>query len=284
MFLLYNLFFSSARKVMIQIYDNACYNKKDGDNMGNQKIAVQLFTLREEMEIDPKETLRQVAELGFDGVEFAGYGGLTVEEVKETINHLGLKVTASHVPLNVLRENLTGVIEEQKFLGSQYLVVPYLQENERTEEDYHSLINFMRQAGKTCREHGVTLCYHNHDFELDVLPTDGRQALTAIFAETDPDEVMTELDVYWLKKVGEDPIEWIERYRGRTPLVHLKDMTIDEEKFFAELGTGGVDIEEIIKLSASQPIEWWVIEQDVSRRSPLESIEMSIKYLRSIID
>lgn len=245
------------------------------------QIAVQLFTLREEMAKDPKATLRQVAELGFNGVEFAGFGGLTVKEMKETIDQLGLKAAASHVPLETLKENLAGAIEEQKILGSQYLVVPYLKEEERTEEDYHSLIRFLKEAGKTCREQGITLCYHNHDFELDVLQ-DGRQALTAIFAETNPTEVMTELDVYWLKKVGEDPLAWIQRYQGRTPLVHLKDMTTDEEQFFAELGTGGVNIEGITKLAKNQPIEWWVIEQDVSRRTPLESIEMSINYLRSI--
>ncbi|WP_280771126.1 sugar phosphate isomerase/epimerase family protein [Salipaludibacillus daqingensis] len=251
--------------------------------MKKPQVAVQLFTLREEMAKDPKGTLRAVAELGFDGVEFAGYGGLTVQEVKETIDELGLKAASSHVPLEVLRENLLGAIEEQKILGSQYLVVPYLMEEERTEEAYFSLITFLKGAGQTCREHGITLCYHNHDFELDVLPKDGRQALTAIFDETNPEEVMTELDVYWLKKSGEDPIEWVKRYSGRTPLVHLKDMTTDDEKFFAELGTGGVNIEGLTKLSANQPIEWFVIEQDVSRRTPLESVEMSMKYLKEII-
>ncbi|WP_416147941.1 sugar phosphate isomerase/epimerase family protein [Salipaludibacillus sp. HK11] len=250
--------------------------------MRQPKIAVQLYTLREEMENDPKQTLRTVADLGFDGVEFAGYGGLSVEEMKETIDHLGLKAASSHVPLAVLKEDLVGAIKEQKILGSKYLVVPFLMEDGRSEEDYQALIAFLQEAGKTCKREGIRLCYHNHDFELDVLPTDGRQALTAIFDETNRDDVMTELDVYWLKKREEDPLEWVQRYKGRTPLVHLKDMTTDDEKFFAELGTGGVDIEAITKLAMTQPIEWWVIEQDVSRKSPLESIAISMKYLKQI--
>ncbi|MCE7793940.1 sugar phosphate isomerase/epimerase [Salipaludibacillus sp. CUR1] len=251
--------------------------------MEKPQIAVQLFTLREEMAKDPKGTLRRVAELGFDGVEFAGYSGLTVEETKQTIDELGLKAAASHVPLEDLKENLSGVIEDQKVLGSRYLVVPFLEENEQTEEGYLSLIAFLQEAGKTCREQGITLCYHNHDFELDLLPNDGRQALSAIFNETTAGELMTELDVYWLKKADEDPADWIKRYHERTPLIHLKDMTPDEEGFFAELGTGGVDIEEITKLSATQKIDWWIIEQDVSRRDPLESIEISINYLKEIM-
>lgn len=250
--------------------------------MMKPKTAVQLFTLRDEMAQDAKSTLKKVKDLGFDGVEFAGYGNLTVQEAKETIDGLGLEAASSHVPIHILKEDLDGVIAEQKLLGSSYLVVPFLAEDERTEQDYKELILFLQKAGKTCREAGITLCYHNHDFELETLEQDGRQALQAIFDETDPKEVMTELDVYWLQKAGEDPVKWLQAYEGRTPLVHLKDMTTDDEKFFAELGTGGVDIKAITGLASSQPVSWWVIEQDVSRKEPLESIEISINYLKQI--
>lgn len=243
-------------------------------------VAVQMFTLREESGKDFAGTLRKVAELGFDGVEFAGYGGLTAKEVKALLDDLGLQAAASHVPLEQLENNLAQVIEDQKTLGSKYVVCPYLLPDRRSEEDYKALITILDEAGERCRREGITLCYHNHDFELDRL-SDGRMALEAIFDDTDRENVKAELDVYWLTKAGEQPVQWINRYKNRTPLVHLKDMTTDEEQFFAELGTGGVDIEAVLNLGEAADVEWWVVEQDVSRRTPFESIEISINYLQA---
>lgn len=242
-------------------------------------VAVQMFTLRDECEKDFAGTLKKVAELGFDGVEFAGYYGLTSKEVMALLDEHGLKAAASHVPLEKLENNLARVIEDQKILGSSYLVCPYLTPNRRSEEDYRALIQFLDQAGDACRREGITLCYHNHDFELERL-SDGRMALEAIFDDTNTDNVKAELDVYWLTKAGEKPVEWMKRYQNRIPLIHLKDMTTDEEKFFAELGTGGVDLEAILPIGEEAGAQWWVIEQDVSRRTPFESIEISMNYLK----
>lgn len=243
-------------------------------------VAVQMYTLREESQKDFAGTLKKVAELGFNGVEFAGYGGLTAKEVKALLDELGLQAASSHVPLEELENNLSQVIEDQKILGSKYVVCPYLMPDRRSEEDYQALISLLDQVGETCRREGITLCYHNHDFELDLLE-DGRMALEAIFDDTISDNVKAEFDIYWLTKVGEKPEKWIDRYKNRTPLVHLKDMTKDEEQFFAELGTGGVDIESVLNIGEETGVQWWVIEQDMSRRTPFESIEISINYLKT---
>lgn len=242
-------------------------------------IAVQMYTLREEYEEDFVGTLRKVAELGFNGVELAGYGGLSVQEVKKALDELGLQSVASHVPLEDLETNLEQVIEDQKILGSQYVVCPYILPERRTEQDYQALILLLEQAGEKCRQEGITLCYHNHDFELERL-SDGRTALESIFEETTVENVKAELDVYWLTKAGEKPVEWMSRYKNRTPLIHLKDMTTDEEQYFAELGTGGVDIESVLNLGVDAGVEWWIVEQDFSRRTPFESIEISLNYLK----
>jgi sugar phosphate isomerase/epimerase len=241
-------------------------------------VAVQMYTLRDESDKDFAGTLKKVAELGFAGVEFAGYGGLTPKEVKVLLDDLGLMAVSSHVSLEELENNLAQVIEDQKMLGSKYIVCPYF--SGRNDEDYQALISLLDQVGKTCRHEGITLCYHNHDFELNRL-LDGRMALEAIFDDTNSDYVKTELDVYWLTKAGESPVEWMNRYKNRTPLVHLKDMTTDAEQFFAELGTGGVDIEAVLNKGEGAGVQWWVVEQDMSRRTPFESIEISINYLKT---
>ncbi|MBV7508369.1 sugar phosphate isomerase/epimerase [Bacillus sp. sid0103] len=249
--------------------------------MARIPIAVQMYTLREESAKDFAGTLKKVAELGFDGVEFAGYGGLTAKEVRVLLDEFGLQAAASHIPLEDLENNLFQVIEDQKIVGSSYVVCPYLMPDRRSKEDYKALISFLDQAGETCRRQGITLCYHNHDFELERL-SNGMTVLEGILERTNANNLKAELDVYWLTKAGEKPVDWMNRYKNRTPLIHLKDMTTDGEQFFAELGTGGVDIKAVLKTGAENGVEWWVVEQDMSRRSPFESIEISMNYLKTL--
>ncbi|MDC3415839.1 sugar phosphate isomerase/epimerase family protein [Aquibacillus salsiterrae] len=246
--------------------------------MENRPVAVQMFTLRNESEKNFVGTLAKVAEIGYDGVEFAGYGGLTAVELRQALDDLGLKPAASHVPLTMLEENLAEVITYQQTLGNKHLVCPFLLPDRRSQEDYRQLISTLNEVGQKCREEGITFSYHNHDFELVTLEN-GKKPLEWLLEETNPEWVQTELDVYWLTKAGEDPVNWIKRYRNRTPLIHLKDMTTDEEQFFAELGTGGVNLDGVITEAAKSNVEWWVVEQDQSRRTPLESITISYQYL-----
>ncbi|WP_163528771.1 sugar phosphate isomerase/epimerase family protein [Halobacillus ihumii] len=241
-------------------------------------VAVQMYTLRKEAERDFAGTLQRVAELGFAGVELAGYGGLTTKDLRQLLDQLGLKAVSSHIPLDEIKHNLMQVIKDQKTLGSQYVVCPYFEPN--GEEDYQKLINTLRQAGEVCRQEGMTLCYHNHDFELEKL-SDHRSALQTIFEETEAQQLQTEFDVYWLQKAGEDPLDWLENYKGRTPLVHLKDMTTDEAQFFAELGTGEVDLDSILEKGKAIDVKWWIVEQDESRKTPFESLEISMEYLKT---
>lgn len=245
--------------------------------MNNIPVAVQLFTLREETEKDFAGTLKKVAELGYDGVEFAGFGELSAKEVKALLDEYGLKASSSHVPLDRIQDDIENVIEEQKIIGSRYVVCPYILPEQRSEENYQALLQTLEKAEEACRKEGLTLCYHNHDFELEKM-ADGRTVLETILDET---KTAAEFDIYWLTKAGEQPAEWIKKYAGRTPLVHLKDMTTDDEQFFAELGTGGVDIGAVLETAEATNVEWWVVEQDMTKRTPFESIEMSLDYLKT---
>lgn len=250
--------------------------------MNKTSIAIQMYSLRDESEKDFLGTLAKVAEMGYDGIEFAGYGGLEAEELKKELDKLGLKAASSHVPLTALEndEDLEDIIKYQQVIGSKNIVCPYLPDERRTKEDYYNLIPILNRVGEQCFNAGINFSYHNHDFELFELDN-GVVPLELLLEETNPEWVQTEFDIYWLTKAGENPVQWLERYHNRTPLVHLKDMTTDGEQFFAELGTGGVDIDGVLEQASKSNVEWWVVEQDQSRRTPLESVKISIDYLKT---
>jgi len=247
--------------------------------MTNIPVALQMYSLRNESEKDFTGTLEKVAKLGYAGVEFAGYGGMKATELKKVLDQLGLRAASSHVPLDMLKNQLSEVIQYQQSIENTHIVCPFLMPDQRNQDFYTELISTLNQVGEICHKEGITFSYHNHDFELVTLEN-GKKPLEWILHETNPEWVKAEFDVYWLTKAGEQPTEWLKRYKGRTPLVHLKDMTTDGEQFFAELGTGGVDIDSILALGNECDVKWWIVEQDDSRRSPLESVEISSSYLK----
>ncbi|MGB8000586.1 MAG: sugar phosphate isomerase/epimerase [Anaerobacillus sp.] len=248
--------------------------------MANIPVAVQMYTLREESEKDFVGTLKKVAEIGYQGVEFAGYYGMSAKNLKKVIDDLGLKAASSHIPLDALKEDLSSIIAYQHEIGSSKIVCPFLAPEQRNEDGYAELIRTLNDVGQECAKEGITLCYHNHDFELERL-SNGKTALETILDETNPEWVKAEFDIYWLTRAGEGPVNWMKRYENRTPLVHLKDMTTDGEQFFAELGTGGVDLNAVLNQGDQSNVDWWIVEQDKCKRSPFESIEMSLNYFLS---
>lgn len=248
--------------------------------MSNIPVALQMYTLRTESEKNFAGALEKVAELGYQGVEFAGYGNMASEELRKILDDLGLRTVSSHIPLDLLENHLVEIIHYQHSLGSTKIVCPYLPHERRTQEDYLQFISLLNSIGKTCHKEGITLCYHNHDFELLPL-ADGRTALETILDETNSEWVKAEFDVYWLTRAGEDPVKWLKRYQDRTPLVHLKDMTTEGNQLFAELGTGGVDLDAVLKQGKASRIEWWIVEQDQCMRHPFESIEISMNFLKN---
>ncbi|TPF16109.1 MULTISPECIES: sugar phosphate isomerase/epimerase family protein [Priestia] len=244
--------------------------------MGEIPVGVQLYTLREETKKDFKGTLQKVAALGYQGVEFAGYEGYTAQEVRAWLMDLQLKPASSHIPLEQLESNLEQVIHYEQQVGNSHIVCPYLVPERQTEKGYYELIDSLNDIDTYCKKEGMSFSYHHHDFELKKLST-GKSALHTILEET---EVNVELDIYWLTKAGEDPVEWMKHYQNRTPFIHLKDMTTDGEQFFAPLGTGGVDVKAVMHEGHRAGVKWWIVEQDQCIESPLSSIKTSLAYIK----
>jgi sugar phosphate isomerase/epimerase len=249
--------------------------------MAKMNIGLQLYTLREETAKDFIGTLHKVAEIGYEGVEFAGYGGLTAAQLKELLDQLKLKAIASHVSLAQLTTHLEEEIEYNLTIGSRYIVCPYVAEEDRqTEAQWLAIFAQLQGIGRRCAERGIGFAYHNHQFEL-VQKVNGAFVLDAMMNEVPQAALLMELDSCWAHHAGQSPQEYIAQYAGRIPLLHLKDMQKlpNGEALTVELGQGEVDLAAIIEASAQTGVEWLIVEQDKCTNPPFESIEESWNWV-----
>jgi sugar phosphate isomerase/epimerase len=246
-----------------------------------KRVALALYTVRDAFAADSQSTLKAVRDIGYGAVEFAGLGRWKEEDVRAQLDDLGLRGLSAHVPLQRLRDDLPGVIREAKTLGLQYIAFPWLPPEQRTVGFYRALVPILKATGEACAAEGLTFCYHNHDFELEPV-FGGMNALEFFAQEVSAQHLAFELDVYWAAFAGLDPIQVLERFAGRTPLVHFKDMTNDGSRTFAEVGSGSLDFAEILETCTRGGAQWGIVEQDQCQRPPLESAAMSFNHLRTL--
>lgn len=271
-------------------------------------IGLQLYSVRNEMEKDFSGTIKKVAEMGYDGVEFAGLFGHSADEIKAILKENGLAAVSAHVPLVEMLDDMDKVIETYKTIGCKYIAIPYVDEKYRPgRPDYGATLEKITALGKKCSENGIVLMYHNHDFEF--VKIDGKYGLDVMYETVPAEYLQTELDTCWVNVGGEDPAEYIHKYSGRTPVVHLKDFVMkgkekpkklyaligiddneeqaSEDDFsFKPVGYGVQDIPAIIKASEDSGAEWLIVEQDNPDKgnTELSAVKKSIDYLRGLSD
>lgn len=240
-----------------------------------------MYTLRDMAARDMIGTLRRVKEIGYEGIELAGYGDASPDALNDAIQELGLKVVGAHVGFGALQEDLGGVVAEQARMGNTHLVCPSIPGPRRTAEGYREFARELESIANEASGAGVTLCYHNHDFELrDVF--DGQMGLDILYASSDPKLVQAEIDTFWIQKGGSNPADYIRQYAGRAPLIHVKDMTRDDRQTFAEVGTGSLDWPAIFEAAEAGGARAYIVEQDVCPGDPLNSARISLENLRKM--
>ncbi len=244
-------------------------------------IGLQLYTLRDQAAKDFVGTLEAAKAIGYDVVELAGYGGLTAAQLRAECDRIGLRVSSAHTSIDRLEGDLANVIAELQTLGARYAVCPWLGPDRRPDADgYRTLAKGLNTIGATCAKAGIGFAYHHHDFELKRFgDTTG---LHILLNESDPANVKAEIDVYWATFAGFDPVALLQELAGRVPLVHLKDMTPEPNRTFAEVGHGTLDIPAIIAAADKNGAEYLIVEQDACQRPPIESVRMSREYLRGL--
>ena len=267
-------------------------------------LAIQLYSVRDDMEKDFEGTVKKIKELGYEGVEFAGLFGKSGLEVKALCDELDLVPVSAHVPYYDMLENPEAVLKDYQDLGCKYVVVPYLTEECRPGTDgWNATVEGIRKIGAAAKEMGLQLLYHNHDFEF--LKIDGKYALDILYDTIPADLLQTELDTCWVNVGGEEPAAYVEKYTGRAPVVHLKDFAgqkgngplykligIEEEETdasentfeFRPVGSGCQDWKKIIASAEKAGAQWLVVEQDdpSMQKTPMECAEMSINYLKNL--
>ena len=242
-------------------------------------VALQLYTVRDVAKNDFAGTVRKVAALGYAGIETDWPFAIPVDELKALTAELGLQVVGVHAALPQLQNNLAAALAESKAAGNHFITCPYMPEEYRRDlKGWQEMATFLNHAGEEVRKAGLEFCYHNHAFEFEMF--DGKPAIEHLYALTDPANLQAELDVYWVKYGGGDPVEYIRRYSGRVPLVHLKDMD-PTDRSFAEVGYGTLDMPGVLAASIAAGARWFIVEQDVCKRPSLESAAMSLDYLRT---
>ena len=278
-------------------------------------VAIQLYSLRDEMAKDFEGTLKAVKEMGYDGVEFAGLYDHDPKEVKAMCDELGLVPISAHVTTDEYlcdEGGVPAVLDRWQAVGVKYVVIPYLVEDRRPgaarwkgEDVKNPTYDLMKAVGEGAIERGMQLLYHNHDFEFKN-KVDGKYMLEVLYDSFTPELLASELDTCWVNVGGEVPADYIKKFTGRAPVVHLKDfyMTgslpkhlyaligIDEEESQAEentfefrpVGHGLQDMPAILASSIEAGAKWVVVEQDdpTPGTTPLECAAKSISYLKGL--
>lgn len=266
-------------------------------------IAIQLYSVRDEAAADFAGTLKAIKALGYEGVEFAGLYGLSAAEVKSLCAEVGLTPISAHVPYYDMIADPKGVLSAYAEIGCKYVAIPYLTPECRPgTEGFAGVVENAAMLGKVAKELGMTLLYHNHDFEFEKI--DGKYALEVLY-DTVPAELLeTELDTCWVRVGGEEPAAYVKKFSGRAPVVHLKDYAggksehmyeligIESEEAapeenpfeFRPVGSGVQNMPAIIAAAETAGAEWLVVEQDQPSMglSPMECAKKSIGYLRSL--
>lgn len=238
-------------------------------------VGAQLYTVRADMARDAPGTLRRVAALGYDTVEFAGLFGNDPAPLCAIVEQSGMAVAASHVDWRMLRDDPAAAIAETQALCSPVMVLAWLPpEERRTLDQWRAWVGHLERAGELAEAAGIELAYHAHDFEF--VPIDGVRPIDLLLDELDPGRVALELDVYWAARAGIDPVALLRRHPGRVGLLHLKDMAADGG--MTDVGAGQLDFAAILGEAQRQGIDHYFVERDESP-TPWETLERSLDYL-----
>jgi len=273
-----------ARAATLASFARGVFGK---DALTHANLGVQLYTVRNIIEKDPASVLKSIADIGYSEIE--GTSG-NLDKIWSALQGTSLKPVSVHVETGIWNtggDALTSLLSGLKQKGFQYAVYPYVPPNQRGGLDvFKKLADTLNRSGKAAEAQGLKFCYHNHAFEFE--PMGGTTGLETFMNETSKETVGLELDIFWVVTAGHDPIELLHKYKGRIPLLHLKDRAKGSsaqynEKVppatFKEVGSGSIDIPAVLKTADTVGVKHYFVEQDQTPGNPIASLRKSYEYL-----
>lgn len=238
------------------------------------KTALQLYTIRDCIKDKDSlfSALEKVKEIGFDGVEFAGFYDATAAEIKQKLESLSLTVVCCHVSVEALSEKLTETLEFISQIGCNCVALAYSITD--TAEKVQNTCAVLKNANEKAAEYGIKVYYHNHDHEFikngDILPINEIKNVCNL-----------EVDTFWTFVAGETSAKYLEENKDKIGLVHIKDGT-KATKTPCALGEGENDIKSIVQTAKNLGYQWIIVENDLPTPTGLEDVTRSIAYLKSL--
>ena len=269
------------------------------------KTAIQLYTLRNRLSEGVEKVLKEIREMGYEGVEWYYLPDNSPEKAAELSKAAGLEIFSAHIDINIVLAGDRELLKRLAKAGFKYLPIGWLpQERLAGGPLFAETCDAIRTYAEMAKEEGLYVMYHNHDFEFEKT-TEGEYVLDLMYRVVGPEYLQTQIDTCWVNVGGENPADYLKKYAGRTPTVHLKDFAgsrsenmyaligIDEDKKkeasgqfqFRPVGKGLQNFPAIIAAADECGAEWYIVEQDSPSmgKTPMESVQMSIEYLKGIL-
>jgi len=243
-------------------------------------VGVQLYTVRKEMIEDPIDTLKKLSAIGFRELESArsekgNYYGLAPKEIKKIAGDLGMKIRSGHIHVD---KDWNKSIEQATETGQQYLISAVLPSQGQTVEHYQASAEEFNKLAEQCKKANLSFGYHNHETEFETV--NGQVLYDILLDRCDPALVNMEMDLGWVVAAGHDPIKYFDKYPGRFPLWHLKDVDLALKKS-VEFGKGKVDILGLLKQAPKAGLKYFFVEQEDYAVNAFESMQYDFTYLKA---
>ncbi|MBB6270804.1 sugar phosphate isomerase/epimerase [Pedobacter cryoconitis] len=257
-------------------------------------VGLQLYSLRELMPKDVKGTLQKVSLAGYTQVELYGFNirdqfwGLKPVELKKILEENHLKPISGHFNMFPYlktgdQAELKAAIVAAKILGLKYVTIPWLQPETRTSAaDYRTLAKRLNYAGQLCKNAGLKLAYHNHDFEF--IKYGDETGMDILLKQTDKKLVDFEMDIYWVIRSGLKPYDLFKANPGRFVMWHIKDMDKSDPKLNTEIGSGTIDYKDIFKHAKLSGMKYFFVEHETNYKPDMiGSITQSFNFIKDQI-
>ena len=246
-----------------------------------KNVGIQLYSVRKEMLADAVGTLKQLAKIGYKELESArsekgNYYGLQPKEIKKIATDLGMTLRSGHVHVD---KDWQRSIDSAAEAGQNYLVCSSLPSKGQTVDNYKKVADTFNKAGEDCKKSNLIFGYHNHDYEFE--KDNGQVLYDVLIANTDPKLVTWELDLGWVVASNLDPVSYFNKYPGRFPLWHLKDMDTTKKQS-TEFGKGQINVLEILKNGKKSGVKHIFVEQEEYASTALESMKYDFDYLQKL--